>query len=60
MSIKVLPRQAETQVMLDHNGYVTIWQESLTGNEEAIIEIHRDNIPRLLEVITDLLRANEA
>lgn len=60
MSIKVLPRQAETQVMLDDNGYVTIWQESLTGNEEAIIEIHRDNIPRLLEVITDLLRANEA
>lgn len=51
----VIPEQAETMISVNEDGYLVIWQEGLSGSDEATILIHKVFWPLFLSHVQTLL-----
>ena len=47
----MLPRREQTTVELLENGYVHISQYDSSSDEDAVVSIHVDDLPQLIELL---------
>lgn len=54
----MLPRREQTTVELHENGYVHISQYDSSEGEDAVISLHVDDLPQLIELLQNAVDEN--